>query len=195
MADEPVLCFDGDGAGLRAAYRAVDLAMPRLKPGKSLKFALLPQGQDPDDLVRSGGREAVERGHRRGAAARRHVVGARDGRAFVRHAGAARGARGARQRSHGSDRRRSRAQILPPGFQRRALRSFFAPRAAQPRARHGASRVGGGNWRERRNGDWQRHRRAANRGQGDALCGGEPAARLKPGASRPPHGGSRCAKR
>jgi DNA primase len=59
MADEPVLCFDGDSAGLRAAYRAVDLAMPRLKPGKSLKFALLPQGQDPDDLARSGGRDAV----------------------------------------------------------------------------------------------------------------------------------------
>ncbi|HEV2628142.1 MAG TPA: DNA primase [Pseudolabrys sp.] len=59
MADEPVLCFDGDGAGVRAAYRAVDLALPRLKPGKSLKFALLPQGQDPDDLVRSAGREAA----------------------------------------------------------------------------------------------------------------------------------------
>src|SRR6185437_11044376 len=48
MADEPILCFDGDSAGLRAAYRAVELAMPRLKPGKSLKFALLPEGQDPD---------------------------------------------------------------------------------------------------------------------------------------------------
>ena len=59
IADEPVLCFDGDNAGLRAAYRAVELAMPRLKPGKSLKFALLPQGQDPDDLVRAAGREAV----------------------------------------------------------------------------------------------------------------------------------------
>jgi DNA primase len=59
MADEPVLCFDGDGAGVRAAYRAMDLALPRLKPGKSLKFALLPQGQDPDDLLRSAGREAV----------------------------------------------------------------------------------------------------------------------------------------
>ena len=59
MADEPVLCFDGDNAGLRAAYRAVDLALPRLAPGKSLNFAMLPQGQDPDDLVRSGGREAV----------------------------------------------------------------------------------------------------------------------------------------
>jgi DNA primase len=59
MADEPVLCFDGDKAGLRAAYRAVDAALPRLKPGKSLKFALLPEGQDPDDLVRTAGREAV----------------------------------------------------------------------------------------------------------------------------------------
>jgi DNA primase len=59
LADEPVLCFDGDGAGLRAAYRAVDIALPRLAPGKSLKFALLPQGQDPDDLVRSSGPEAV----------------------------------------------------------------------------------------------------------------------------------------
>ena len=59
LADEPVLCFDGDGAGVRAAYRAMDLALPRLKPGKSLKFALLPQGQDPDDLLRSAGREAV----------------------------------------------------------------------------------------------------------------------------------------
>jgi DNA primase len=59
MTDEPILCFDGDGAGRRAAYRAVDLALPRLKPGKSLRFALLPEGQDPDDLVRSGGRAAV----------------------------------------------------------------------------------------------------------------------------------------
>jgi DNA primase len=59
MADEPVLCFDGDKAGVRAAYRALDLALPRLKPGKSLKFALLPEGQDPDDLVRTAGREAV----------------------------------------------------------------------------------------------------------------------------------------
>ncbi|ESR26920.1 DNA primase [Lutibaculum baratangense] len=59
MVDEPILCFDGDQAGLRAAYRALDLALPQLKPGKSLRFALLPEGQDPDDLVRSGGREAM----------------------------------------------------------------------------------------------------------------------------------------
>ncbi len=60
MADEPTLCFDGDSAGRRAAFRAIDLALPLVKPGKSLKFATLPDGQDPDDLVRSGGREAVE---------------------------------------------------------------------------------------------------------------------------------------
>src|SRR3954447_8049059 len=59
MADEPILCFDGDKAGQRAAFRAVDMAMPRLKPGKSLRFAMLPDGQDPDDLYRSGGREAI----------------------------------------------------------------------------------------------------------------------------------------
>jgi DNA primase len=59
MVDEPVLCFDGDAAGHRAAYKAVDTALPLLKPGKSLKFATLPEGNDPDDLVRTGGREAA----------------------------------------------------------------------------------------------------------------------------------------
>ena len=60
MADEPILCFDGDKAGQKAAWRAADLALPQLKPGKSLRFALLPEGQDPDDLARSGGRGAIE---------------------------------------------------------------------------------------------------------------------------------------
>jgi DNA primase len=60
MADEPILCFDGDRAGQKAAYRAAELALPLLAPGKSLRFALLPEGQDPDDLARSGGRGAIE---------------------------------------------------------------------------------------------------------------------------------------
>jgi DNA primase len=60
MADEPILCFDGDKAGQKAAYRAADMALPHLAPGKSLRFALLPEGQDPDDLARSGGRAAIE---------------------------------------------------------------------------------------------------------------------------------------
>ncbi|MFD2252196.1 DNA primase [Pseudochelatococcus lubricantis] len=59
MADEPILCFDGDAAGRRAAFRAIDTALPLLAPGKSLRFALLPEGQDPDDLVRAGGAEAI----------------------------------------------------------------------------------------------------------------------------------------
>ena len=59
MAEEPTLCFDGDEAGRRAAYRAIDLALPLLKPGKSLKLATLPEGHDPDDLLRAGGRAAI----------------------------------------------------------------------------------------------------------------------------------------
>lgn len=55
---EPVLCFDGDAAGLKAAHRAAELALPTLKPGRSLRFALLPDGKDPDDLVRDLGPEA-----------------------------------------------------------------------------------------------------------------------------------------
>jgi DNA primase len=59
MANEPILCFDGDAAGRRAAYRAIDLALPLIKPGRSLLFATLPDGHDPDDLVRSGGSGAI----------------------------------------------------------------------------------------------------------------------------------------
>jgi len=55
----PILCFDGDEAGMNAAYRALDRALPLLKPGQSLQFMLLPAGKDPDDIVREGGREAV----------------------------------------------------------------------------------------------------------------------------------------
>ncbi|WP_165793901.1 DNA primase [Hyphococcus luteus] len=58
-SDEPVLCFDGDSAGVNAAHRSVDRALPMLKPGKSLNFAFLPEGQDPDDLIRSEGVAAM----------------------------------------------------------------------------------------------------------------------------------------
>lgn len=61
MADEPILCFDGDKAGRRAAFRALDVAMAILPVGKSLRFAMLPQGQDPDDLAREGGAPAMTR--------------------------------------------------------------------------------------------------------------------------------------
>ena len=57
---EPILCFDGDAAGVKAAQRAADVALPLLKPGRSLRFALLPGGRDPDDVVREGGAEAFD---------------------------------------------------------------------------------------------------------------------------------------
>ncbi len=55
MSQEPILCFDGDTAGQKAAFRAVETALPLLKPGYSLKFAFLPDGQDPDDLLKQHG--------------------------------------------------------------------------------------------------------------------------------------------
>ena len=63
IAPEPILCFDGDVAGRKAALRAADRCMPMLEPGQSLRFALLPAGQDPDDLLKA-----------QGAGAMRHVL-------------------------------------------------------------------------------------------------------------------------
>lgn len=59
VSSEPVLSFDGDAAGLRAAYRSIERALPLLKPGKSFRFALLEGGQDPDDILRDRGAPAL----------------------------------------------------------------------------------------------------------------------------------------
>jgi DNA primase len=59
MAEEPIVCLDGDRAGQKAAFRAIDTALPLIGAGKSLRFAILPEGQDPDDLARSGGASAI----------------------------------------------------------------------------------------------------------------------------------------
>ncbi|MEM9279774.1 MAG: DNA primase, partial [Pseudomonadota bacterium] len=59
MHAEPLLCFDGDAAGLKAAYRAIDMVLPLLEPGRSVRFAMLPEGKDPDDLIRDSGPEAM----------------------------------------------------------------------------------------------------------------------------------------
>jgi DNA primase len=61
LVPEPTLCMDGDSAGIRAMKRAAELAMPLLKPGHSLGFALLPAGQDPDDVLNSGGAGALQK--------------------------------------------------------------------------------------------------------------------------------------
>ncbi|MEY3534016.1 MAG: hypothetical protein RI979_2040, partial [Pseudomonadota bacterium] len=58
--DEPIIALDGDAAGIRAALRVVDLALPLLEAGKGLRFAVLPGGQDPDDLIKSQGPQAMQ---------------------------------------------------------------------------------------------------------------------------------------
>ena len=58
LSGEPVLCFDGDQAGLKAAWRAADLVLPAIQPGRTARFALLPEGKDPDDLVKADGPDA-----------------------------------------------------------------------------------------------------------------------------------------
>ena len=60
LSDVPILCLDGDRAGQKAAIRAAHRALPLLTPGRSLCFVTLPQGQDPDDLVRGKGPAAFE---------------------------------------------------------------------------------------------------------------------------------------
>jgi DNA primase len=60
LVDEPTLCLDGDSAGQRAMTRAMELALPLLVPGKTLKMAILPKGEDPDSLIRTIGKSAFE---------------------------------------------------------------------------------------------------------------------------------------
>ncbi|MDH2327535.1 DNA primase [Cereibacter sp. SYSU M97828] len=61
ISPEPVIALDGDAAGIRAALRVVDLALPLLEAGNGLRFAVLPPGQDPDDLVKTQGPQGFQR--------------------------------------------------------------------------------------------------------------------------------------
>ncbi|MDP3194897.1 DNA primase [Tabrizicola sp.] len=60
IADEPIVALDGDNAGLKAAQRVIDLALPLLEAGKALRFAILPGGMDPDDLLKAQGAPAMQ---------------------------------------------------------------------------------------------------------------------------------------
>ena len=55
ISPEPIIALDGDKAGLRAAYRLIDLSLPLLRTGKALRFSIMPEGKDPDDLIRNEG--------------------------------------------------------------------------------------------------------------------------------------------
>lgn len=61
ITPEPIVALDGDKAGMRAAYRLIDLALPALEAGRALRFALMPEGQDPDDLIRQSGAGALRK--------------------------------------------------------------------------------------------------------------------------------------
>jgi DNA primase len=60
QTDDVVFSFDGDAAGRRAAWRALENSLPELADGKSVRFLFLPQGEDPDSYVRAHGKDAFE---------------------------------------------------------------------------------------------------------------------------------------
>ncbi len=60
MCPEPIIALDGDKAGIRAAMRLIDLSLPLLQAGKSLRFCIMPEGQDPDDLIKAQGAKAMQ---------------------------------------------------------------------------------------------------------------------------------------
>ncbi|MDX3899846.1 MAG: DNA primase [Sphingobium sp.] len=152
MAEVPILCFDGDAAGQKAAIRAATRALPLLHPGHSLAFATLPAGQDPDDLVRTQGPAAFEAvlggaeplvdrlwSHERGvapldtpeqrAALKQRLSAITDA---IRHPDV---------RAHYVHAFRERYDAL-----------FFARPAFSPPARH---QRGGGGWQKDRRGNWK----------------------------------------
>jgi len=61
VVGEVIFCFDGDAAGRKAAWRALETALPWLQDGRKIRFAFLPQGDDPDSFVRKQGAAAFER--------------------------------------------------------------------------------------------------------------------------------------
>ena len=60
IAPEPIIALDGDNAGLQAAMRVIDNALPLLEAGQSLRFAIMPEGKDPDDLLKESGPAAMQ---------------------------------------------------------------------------------------------------------------------------------------
>ena len=142
MAPEPVLCFDGDAAGRRAAFRAVETVLPHLKPGFSVQFAFLPDGLDPDDLIRQHGAAAFQAmlDTQAAAAVRRADASARSSRA----------SRPSRPSSAPPSRRGSgprRPHRRPPACAAVRARAARDPVGEEPQAR---ARAGGLRWPPRR---------------------------------------------
>ena len=152
MADEPILCFDGDAAGRRAGrMKQTTPRCPISSPAGVLRFASLPDGHDPDDLVRSGGPGAIAEHPRRCPSARRRAVGAGSGGWAVRYAGASRRPRSAHQRACNCDRRRDGSPLLSRGFAAAPARSDGA-RGPRTWARSGQGAAAAVAWPRRATG-------------------------------------------
>lgn len=131
-APEPILAFDGDVAGQKAAHRAAHLALPQLKAGYSLRFAFLPSGEDPDSFLAKKGPQAM--GGLLDAALPLSELLWRaetEGRDFS-NSRAPRRAGAVAFHHHRPDRRRQGGGLLPPGFRTESVRQFQAPRATAP---------------------------------------------------------------
>ena len=141
MASEPILCFDGDGAGRRAAFRAIETALPHDRRGQEPALhapARRPGSGRSHPAERAGG---DGRASGRRAPARRDAVHARDRRRAFRHARTARGARAASFRGGRKNRRRTAAPPLPGGHEAAPL-GFLRRRAGSVGARRGGRAAG-----------------------------------------------------
>ena len=132
-APEPILAFDGDDAGLKAAHRAAHLALPQLKAGYSLRFAFLPAGEDPDSFLAKTGPAAM-RALLDAALPLSEVLwrAETEGKDFStpeRRAGLER----VLSRHRRPDHRRQDRRLLPPRLRPEDLRQFQAPGPASPR--------------------------------------------------------------
>lgn len=145
MSDEPVLCFDGDAAGQRAAARAAELVLPHLTPGRTVKVATLPEGLDPDDLIKAEGRGAfaavIER-----ARSLSDVIWSLETGGIVPETPEARAALEARLKARAKaigdeSVRRHYAQAFDERMQ-----AFFAPLRQSGYETRRSARAGSGNW-------------------------------------------------
>ena len=140
LAPEPVLCFDGDAAGQRAALRALARALPLLTPGRSLRFAALPAGEDPDSLIRGGAPGAFPQILAAARPLSEMLWQRRTERRRDRHAGAARRSRTPGDGAGRADRRPHRAERIPPIFSRSPVRARKTGPAGARTARVAAPR-------------------------------------------------------
>ena len=101
-ADEVIFCFDGDRAGRKAAWRALEATLPRLREGRQARFLFLPEGEDPDSMVRKQGAEAFSTSwmRRRPCPSSFSIISPRSGHGFDRRPGQA---GGTGQAADGSD--------------------------------------------------------------------------------------------